>query len=127
MIHVKKISKFPNSRPWITITRLLCSNSDDPTKSFFDGYRRMLRENFPTKRHNFLGVSQIGKHWCASIIVKDKKIELGKFETPREAAKAYDQAALKFHGRNATLNFDVDGQFVDFQSTKYSRYGKTSK
>lgn len=43
--------------------------------------------------------------WGASITVEGEQIGLGHFWTVREAAKAYDRAALKYHGEFAALNF----------------------
>jgi DNA-directed RNA polymerase specialized sigma24 family protein len=37
--------------------------------------------------------------------VKGKMIHVGTFDTPREAAQAYDEVALKYHGARARLNF----------------------
>ena len=45
------------------------------------------------------------KKWCASIQENKNKFVLGFFEESVDAAKAYDEAAKKHHGRFAVLNF----------------------
>jgi len=55
----------------------------------------------------FIGASfnkRIGK-WTAHISYKNKKIWLGSFKTELEAARAYDEAARKYHKDFARLNF----------------------
>jgi hypothetical protein len=55
----------------------------------------------------FIGASfnkRIGK-WTAHISYKNKKIWLGSFKTELDAAKAYDEAARKYHKDFARLNF----------------------
>jgi hypothetical protein len=47
------------------------------------------------------------QRWKAQIWVNQKNHNLGSFDDPVEAAKAYDAAALELHGRFARLNFPV--------------------
>jgi hypothetical protein len=43
--------------------------------------------------------------WRAAIFCGGKKKYLGYFSDKREAAKAYDRAAIQYHGQFASLNF----------------------
>lgn len=43
--------------------------------------------------------------WRAQIKVNGKRVHLGMFAEKMDAAKAYDEAALKYHGEFARLNF----------------------
>lgn len=72
-------------------------------------------------RHNksgFRGVhfSQALKKWYAQIKVDGKGIHLGRFDTPEEAAKLYDAAALHYFGKDAYFNFP--GQIESLASLK---------
>jgi hypothetical protein len=42
--------------------------------------------------------------WRARIIVNGKRLHLGDFNTPEEAALAYNEAAIKYHKEFANLN-----------------------
>lgn len=44
------------------------------------------------------------KKYQARLSFKDKEIYIGLFECPKEAAKAYNKAARKYHGEFAHLN-----------------------
>lgn len=56
----------------------------------------------------YKGVDKQGNRWRASISVNYCRISLGGFSTAKEAAKAYNRAALKYHGEFASLNLIED-------------------
>lgn len=65
------------------------------------------RSSRSKKSSHYLGVAfeKDRKKWTARIRVNTKGIRLGSFATEIGAAKAYDEAAKKFHGEFANLNF----------------------
>ena len=60
-----------------------------------------------TNRSGFKGVSWVRDrgHWRAGIKVDGRSLNLGSFADPVEAAKAYDEAARRLHGKFARPNF----------------------
>lgn len=72
--------------------------------------RTRLNSNNP---HGFKGVTKytaypnLRKPWQASIGVRGKRIRLGYFATPEEAAAAYDVAVLKHHGEFGVTNAEI--------------------
>jgi len=65
-------------------------------------------QNTRMRKYNtsgFRGVFKSGNNWVAKISVHNKQMYLGYFNVRSDAAKAYDKAAIKYHGEFACLNF----------------------
>jgi EREBP-like factor len=59
------------------------------------------------KEHMYRGVHETswGGTWFVTLKVQGKPTYLGTFRDIESAARAYDTAALKYHGDKAKLNF----------------------
>lgn len=57
----------------------------------------------------YRGVSRTNNGWKAVVGHNGKQTYLGRFASETEAARAYDQAALRLHGQFAVLNFPKSG------------------
>lgn len=66
---------------------------------------RPLRAN---NTSGYKGVARYRKKWQAGINLNGKRIHIGNFDTPEEAARAYDRAAIELFGEFACLNFPDD-------------------
>jgi hypothetical protein len=64
------------------------------------------RPPYKTNTSGFKGVSyhKLSRKWRAKIRFKNKNIYLGEFNDIISAAKAYNYAAMKYHGEYAYLN-----------------------
>jgi len=56
----------------------------------------------------FKGVYPVGKRWRTCLKANGKRLCLGTHDTPEEAARAYDKAALEHFGEFAYQNFPTD-------------------
>lgn len=85
-----------------------------------DNRKKNLRKSSKSQNHQnqiirgdsktgFKGVSRYSNRpglWRARISVGGKRLHLGCFSSPEEAARAYDEAAEKHFGEYAKLNFE---------------------
>lgn len=65
------------------------------------------KRNIPLRRDNtsgFKGVSKVGSRWRAEISVGGRSRHLGRFDTPEEAAAAFDKAALEIDPEHYVIN-----------------------
>ena len=60
----------------------------------------------------YKGVTADRKRWKAEIKHNNKRHCIGCFATPTEAAHAYDEAAIKYNGEFARLNFPRNGNLL---------------
>jgi hypothetical protein len=63
-----------------------------------------------TIKHNrtgYMGVRRLprGKRWEARIVTDGRRVVIGYYGSPEEAARAYDRAVLEQRGNFAVLNF----------------------
>jgi HNH endonuclease/AP2 domain-containing protein len=60
----------------------------------------------PKNGNRFKGIRRrTQKRWLASIYFENKQITIGNFDSPEEAARAYDVKAKELFGEFARLNF----------------------
>ena len=68
-----------------------------------------LSENAANRRYarssGFRGVHRSNRRWKAVVTVEGTMHRIGLFDTPEDAARAYDEAASRLFGSYAILNF----------------------
>ena len=79
----------------------ICSNTQNLRNT--NGQRRRISKYKGVCKAN--RPCNLKKPWKAEIQVDKQRIHIGYFRTEKEAALAYDLAAIKYHGEFARLNF----------------------
>ena len=72
----------------------LCTNAEN-------GRNRKKNRN---NTSGYKGVFKFRDRWLARIGVDMKSVHLGVFKDKKEAALAYNEAAIKYHGKFALIN-----------------------
>ena len=80
------------------------------------------RKRRSTNASGYFGVSLNGKRYCAQIWVGGKTKNLGTHNTAKQAAKAYDAAAIKAGRPLSKLNFPKKVPYTKLRSTNTSGY-----
>ena len=72
-------------------------------------YHRRKRSDAKTSKYKGVSWKKDRREWLARIGFQKKEIHLGYYRDEIEAARAYDDAAKKYHGEFACLNFPESG------------------
>jgi hypothetical protein len=78
-----------------------CARTDD-CRLWESEVMKKMKNN--TSGYKGVSWNSHAKAWAARITVRGRRVFLGSFDDPVEAAKAYNEAALEYHGEFAVLN-----------------------
>lgn len=78
--------------------------NNQKTNLRFASYVQNGMNRRPNKNRKYKGVTIQGERFCASITYNKQRIALGTFNNIDDAAQAYNEAAIKYHGSFARLN-----------------------
>ena len=87
------------------INRIPWDNRKENLRIATTGQNSANKGPYATNKSGYKGVAVFNKgRWTAQITVNYRKIHLGVFDDPKEAAMVYNEAAIKYFGEYAKLN-----------------------
>ncbi len=101
-----------------------CNGLDNRIDNLRPATRSQNNCNRPKRKNTtsrFIGVhfSKNANKWAGQIKHQGKKLWLGYFDSEIEAARAYDRAAIKYHGEFARLNFPREDYIKESRSSTH--------
>jgi hypothetical protein len=124
-IYAQRAARLPDGRPTTQQLHHLLTGwpyADHHNGDGLDNQRANLRESdhgrnmfnkrlYKNSTSGFKGVTRRKRdgRWQAQIQAHRRHHHLGYYDTPEEAARAYDAAAIELHGEFARLNFTEGG------------------
>jgi hypothetical protein len=78
------------------------------------------RTSYKNSKSGIKGVwySPANECWCSQITYQNKRVCLGSFSNPVEAAEAYNDAAIKYHEKFAHIN-DIEDIKIKYKKRDY--------
>lgn len=94
-----------NAPPGVMVDHIDCNGLNNQKSNLrFANYKQNGMNRRPNKGHKYKGVRISGKKFNAAITYNKKIMYLGTFDNREDAAQAYNEAAIKYHGSFARLN-----------------------
>ena len=73
-----------------------------------NGYNRRKTRKRTWSKYKGVTFDKRRKKWEGKIVINGRKQHLGSFTNELDAGRAYDEAAKKYHGEFALLNFPTN-------------------
>jgi hypothetical protein len=78
-------------------------------------------EEVVEEKESYVGVRRRDGYWVAELKRAGQTMKLGSFDNARDAARAYDNAALKYQGEKAKLNFEASRRSSEVANYLHSK------